>query len=126
MADLLCKDLCMTFTNPQTGAAVEALKDINFTLKKGELLSVLGPSGCGKTTLLNVVAGFLNQSSGSLTLGDNEIKAPGVERGMVFQQGALFEWALPVSKNVDFGLRAKKKILPKVRHWLKNGWILWG
>ena len=72
-----------------------------------------------------MVAGFLNQSSGSLTLGDNEIKAPGVERGMVFQQGALFE-CLPVSKNVDFGLRMKKEILPKVRHWLKNGWILWG
>ena len=60
MADLVSDDLCMTFTNPQTGAAVEALKDINFTLKKGELLSVLGPSGCGKTTLLNMIAGFIN------------------------------------------------------------------
>ncbi len=121
MADLVCSDLCMTFTNPQTGAAVEALKDINFTLKKGELLSVLGPSGCGKTTLLNVVAGFLNQTSGSLKLGENEIKAPGVERGMVFQQGALFEW-LPVSKNVDFGLRMKNEDKAKsaelVEKWL--------
>ena len=121
MADLICEDLCMTFTNPQTGAAVEALKDINFTLKKGELLSVLGPSGCGKTTLLNVVAGFLNQSSGKLTLGENEIKAPGVERGMVFQQGALFEW-LPVARNVDFGLRMKgedsKKSAELVEKWL--------
>jgi taurine transport system ATP-binding protein len=51
MADLVCEDLNMTFTNPQTGGVVHALKDINFTLKKGELLSVLGPSGCGKTTL---------------------------------------------------------------------------
>lgn len=121
MADLLCEDLCMTFTNPQTGQAVEALKDINFTLKKGELLSVLGPSGCGKTTLLNVVAGFLSQSSGKLTLGENEIKAPGVERGMVFQQGALFEW-LPVARNVDFGLRMKKEDPAKsaalVEKWL--------
>ncbi len=121
MADLLCEDLCMTFTNPQTGQAVEALKDINFTLKKGELLSVLGPSGCGKTTLLNVVAGFLSQSSGKLTLGENEIKAPGVERGMVFQQGALFEW-LPVARNVDFGLRMKKEAPEKsaalVEKWL--------
>ena len=45
MADLVCEDLNMTFTNPQTGAVVEALKNINFTLKKGELLAVLGPSG---------------------------------------------------------------------------------
>ena len=107
MADLVSDDLCMTFTNPQTGAAVEALKDINFTLKKGELLSVLGPSGCGKTTLLNMIAGFINPTSGNVALGGNVIEGPGVERGMVFQQGALFEW-LPVSKNVDFGLRMKK------------------
>jgi taurine transport system ATP-binding protein len=106
MADLNCTDLCMTFTNPQTGDEVEALKDINFSLKKGELLSVLGPSGCGKTTLLNMIAGFLNPTSGDLELGGRKIERPGVERGMVFQQGALFEW-LPVSKNVDFGLRMK-------------------
>jgi taurine transport system ATP-binding protein len=98
----------MTFTNPQTGAAVEALKDINFTLKQGELLSVLGPSGCGKTTLLNMIAGFVNPTAGIISLGDTAIEGPGVERGMVFQQGALFEW-LPVAKNVDFGLRMKKQ-----------------
>ncbi len=106
MADLVCKDLSMTFTNPQTGADIEALKDINFTLKKGELLSVLGPSGCGKTTLLNMLAGFLIPTAGHSSLGGHVIDGPGVERGMVFQQGALFEW-LPVSKNVDYGLRMK-------------------
>ena len=106
MANLVCEDLNMAFTNPQTGAVVEALKNINFTLKKGELLSVLGPSGCGKTTLLNLIAGFLNPTSGSASLGGRVIDGPGLERGMVFQQGALFEW-LPVSKNVDFGLRMK-------------------
>ena len=106
MADLVCTDLCMTFTNRQTGAAVEALKNINMTLKKGELLSVLGPSGCGKTTLLNMVAGFINPTSGTVRLGENVIEGPGVERGMVFQQGALFEW-LTVARNVDYGLRMK-------------------
>ena len=58
MADLKIQDLNMIFTNPQTGAAVHALKDVTFDLKQGELLSVLGPSGCGKTTMLNIVAGF--------------------------------------------------------------------
>ena len=108
MTDLTCTNLSMTFTNPQTGAAVEALKDINFTLKQGELLSVLGPSGCGKTTLLNMIAGFVNPTAGTISLGDTAIEGPGVERGMVFQQGALFEW-LTVAKNVDFGLRMKKQ-----------------
>ena len=92
MANLICDDLCMTFTNPQAGGKVEALKDINFTLKKGELLAVLGPSGCGKTTLLNMIAGFTKPTDGSVLLGNSVIEGPGVERGMVFQQGALFEW----------------------------------
>lgn len=121
MADLVCEHLNMTFTNPQTGAAVEALKDINFNLKKGELLAVLGPSGCGKTTLLNLIAGFINATDGEAKLGGNVIDAPGVERGMVFQQGALFEW-LPVSKNVDFGLRMKKTD-PKVSAELVEKWL---
>tara|TARA_B110000003_G_scaffold223381_1_gene223753 strand:- start:1654 stop:2451 length:798 start_codon:yes stop_codon:yes gene_type:complete len=107
MSDLICENLSMTFSNPQTGARIEALKDINFSLKKGQLLSVLGPSGCGKTTLLNMIAGFLNPTAGRMSLAGTPIEGPGVERGMVFQQGALFEW-LTVSKNVDFGLRMKK------------------
>ncbi len=106
MADLICENLNMTFTNPQTGGKVEALKDINFTLKKGELLSVLGPSGCGKTTLLNAIAGFVPPTGGHAKIGDKVIEGPGVERGMVFQQGALFEW-LSVSRNVDYGLRMR-------------------
>ena len=55
------------------GETVHALKDISFSLKKGELLTVLGPSGCGKTTLLNIAAGFLRPTSGSINLGGKEI-----------------------------------------------------
>ena len=106
MSDLICRDLCMTFHDETAGTKVEALKDINFQLKQGEILTVLGPSGCGKTTLLNMIAGFLMPTGGELTLGGVDIDGPGAERGMVFQQGALFEW-LTVARNVDFGLRMR-------------------
>ena len=106
MSDLVADNVNMTFTT-HTGSTVHALKNINFTLKQGQLLSVLGPSGCGKTTLLNIIAGFLHPTSGRMTLGDHEITGPALERGMVFQQGALFEW-LTVADNVNFGLRMKK------------------
>ena len=96
MSDLVSQNLNMIFKTPK-GEIVHALKDLNFTLKKGELLAVLGPSGCGKTTLLNIAAGFLRPTSGSINLGGKEINGPGVERGMVFQQGALFEWLTAVS-----------------------------
>ena len=118
MSDLVSQNLNMIFKTPK-GETVHALKDLNFTLRKGELLTVLGPSGCGKTTLLNITAGFIKPTSGSITLNNKEIDGPGVERGMVFQQGALFEW-LTVAENVDFGLRMKK-IQLKQQKKLMNG-----
>lgn len=84
------------------GGSVEALKDVSFSLGEGRILTLLGPSGCGKTTLLNILAGFLAPTSGRVALGEKEITGPGQERGMVFQQGALFEW-LSVAENVGFG-----------------------
>ena len=121
MSDVVSQNLNMIFKSPK-GETVHALKDLNFTIKKGELLTVLGPSGCGKTTLLNIAAGFIRPTSGTITLGSNEINGPGVDRGMVFQQGALFEW-LTVSENVNFGLRMKKKdpdeTQKKVDEWLE-------
>ena len=121
MSDLVSQNVNMIFKSPK-GETVHALKDISFTLKKGELLTVLGPSGCGKTTLLNITAGFLRPTSGSIILGEKEINGPGVERGMVFQQGALFEW-LTVAQNVNFGLRMKKvnpiETAKKVEEWLE-------
>ena len=121
MSNLVSKNVNMIFKSLK-GDTVHALKDVSFILKKGELLTVLGPSGCGKTTLLNIAAGFLRPTSGSIILGEKEINGPGVERGMVFQQGALFEW-LTVSENVNFGLRMKNedptKTAKKVDEWLE-------
>ena len=121
MSSLVSTNLNMVFQTPK-GAPVHALKDVSFNLGRGELLTVLGPSGCGKTTLLNIIAGFLRPTSGTIKLRDSEINGPGVERGMVFQQGALFEW-LTVAENVNFGLRMRKEnwkdIDKKVAEWLE-------
>ena len=105
MAGLIIESLSMRFDLPN-GGSVQALQDINLALQPGELLSVLGPSGCGKTTLLNILAGFLAPTAGTVTLNGKRVTAPGAERGMVFQQGALFEW-MSVRRNVDFGPRMK-------------------
>ena len=120
MSNLVSDKLNMIFKSPK-GEIVHALKDISFTLQKGGLMTVLGPSGCGKTTLLNIIAGFLRPTDGKIILGEKEINGPGVERGMVFQQGALFEW-LTVAENVNFGLRMRKEnkieTAKKVEEWL--------
>lgn len=84
------------------GGDVHALEDVSFDLPAGRMLTLLGPSGCGKTTLLNIMAGFLAPTSGVVTLGGDPITGPSQERGMVFQQGALFEW-MTVGENVAFG-----------------------
>ena len=101
MGELLIDNISMRFDLPN-GDAVQALKDVSLDIKAGELLSVLGPSGCGKTTLLNIVAGFLAPTDGQIMLNGHRVAGPGAERGMVFQQGALFEW-MSVRENVGFG-----------------------
>ena len=102
-------NLSMRFDLPN-GGSVQALKNVNLHLKSGELMSVLGPSGCGKTTLLNIIAGFLAPTEGEIQLNGAIVTGPSAERGMVFQQGALFEW-MSVRENVGFG--PKMKGIPK-------------
>jgi NitT/TauT family transport system ATP-binding protein len=88
----------------KAGKPVDVLKDINLDINKGEFVSILGPSGCGKSTLLSIVAGLTKSTSGGITVAGNPIKKPGKDRGMVFQQAALFPW-LNVSDNVTFPLK---------------------
>ena len=90
MSGLAIDSISMRFDLPN-GTHVDALKDVSLHLKEGELLSVLGPSGCGKTTLLNIVAGFLAPTAGKIEMNGHLVTGPDRERGMVFQQGALFE-----------------------------------
>ena len=101
MSGLAIDNISMRFDLPN-GTSVQALKNVSLDLKAGELMSVLGPSGCGKTTLLNIVAGFLAPTDGRIVLNGHDVKGPDAERGMVFQQGALFEW-MSVRENVGFG-----------------------
>ncbi|WP_417523018.1 taurine ABC transporter ATP-binding protein [Marinovum sp.] len=105
MSGLRIENLSMRFDLPN-GSHVQALQDVSLDLAEGELMSVLGPSGCGKTTLLNIVAGFLAPTSGRIELNGHAVTGPDAERGMVFQQGALFEW-MSVRENVSFGPRMK-------------------
>jgi NitT/TauT family transport system ATP-binding protein len=90
--------------NDKTGTPVDVLKDINLEIDKGEFVSILGPSGCGKSTLLSIVAGLTKSTSGVITVGETPITKPGKDRGMVFQQAALFPW-LNVRDNVTFPLK---------------------
>ncbi|MGR3512524.1 MAG: ATP-binding cassette domain-containing protein [Paracoccaceae bacterium] len=107
MSGLEIQDISMRFDLPN-GGHVQALKNVTLDIKQGELMSVLGPSGCGKTTLLNIVAGFLAPTEGKIMLNEHPVVGPDAERGMVFQQGALFEW-MSVRDNVSFGPRMAGK-----------------
>ena len=80
-----------------------AIEDFTLPVKKGELVSLIGPSGCGKTTLLRAIAGLLQPTSGQIMIGDQQCRGPGSDRGMVFQDFALFPWRT-VKQNVAFGL----------------------
>jgi len=85
---------------------VIALHDINLDIPEGQFVCLLGPSGCGKSTLLNAIAGFALPTSGTIIANGEEVKEPGPDRGMVFQEYALFPW-MTVEKNISFGLEIK-------------------
>ena len=85
-----------------------ALNGVNLEIKEHEFICVVGPSGCGKSTLLNIIAGLDTPSSGAVYMDDKKIEGTGTERGVVFQQYALFPW-MTVLKNVMFGLKLQGK-----------------
>ncbi len=101
---------------------VIALEDVNFTVDDGEFVALLGPSGCGKSTILNLLAGFETPTSGVVSIDGTAITLPGPDRGVVFQEAALFPW-LSVWKNVTFGPEVQGKTRsvfePHVREMLR-------
>jgi NitT/TauT family transport system ATP-binding protein len=106
MAGLVIRKLGKTYFDLYAGRHVTAVQNVSLEIHTGEFASIVGPSGCGKTTLLNMVAGFIPPSEGEILLGGRQVKGPGPDRGVVFQNFALFPWKT-VLDNVAFGLKVR-------------------
>ena len=88
------------------GGEMVALNGVSMDILDNEFICVVGPSGCGKSTLLNIIAGLSEPTSGAVYCNGKEVQGTGTERGVVFQQYALFPW-LTVRKNVMFALEMR-------------------
>ena len=99
-----------------------AVENVTLDIRQGEFVSIVGPSGCGKSTLLDLIAGLTKPSSGQILLSGKQITQPGLDRGIVFQQYALYPW-LNALENIEFGLEAKgvakKERREKAEYYLK-------
>ena len=100
---------------------MQALERADLEFAAGDFICIVGPSGCGKTTLLQTLAGFLKPTTGTVSLDGREVDGPGPERGVVFQQPALFPW-MSVAANAGFGpsLRGDKQAAAKAETWLRT------
>jgi sulfonate transport system ATP-binding protein len=106
---------------PLRGEDFVALDEVSLDIADREFVTVVGPSGCGKSTLLNIAAGLLEPTAGQALVDGERVKGVSPERGMIFQQYALFPW-LTVRKNVEFGLEIAK--VPKdERHRIADHFI---
>ncbi len=105
MAYLECVGVRRVFAG-EDGTITTALDAFDLPVEEGEFVAILGPSGCGKSTLLNIVAGFLRPTEGRVLLDGRDLTGPGADRGVVFQEHALFPWMSAID-NVAFGLRLR-------------------
>lgn len=102
------KNLSRTFASTTADGATRALDDVNLIQKEGEFLAIMGPSGCGKSTLLNIIAGFERADEGLCLVNGKAVNSVGPDRGVVFQEYALFPW-MTVRRNIEFALKAAGK-----------------
>src|SRR5438094_8301543 len=94
-------------------SSIKAIDGVSLEVNEGELVTIIGPSGCGKSTLLMILAGLYDKTSGEVLLEGRPVSGPGLDRGVVFQEFALFPW-LTVRNNICFGL--KMKGIPSAEH----------
>jgi nitrate ABC transporter ATP-binding subunit len=94
---------------------IEALARVDLTIQEGEFVCLIGASGCGKSTLLRIVAGFEEPSTGEVQVNGMPIEGPGRDRGMVFQDYALFPW-MTVKQNIGFGPRQRSLARDEIEH----------
>ena len=92
--------------NSGRGAGLMALEQISFSVQKNEFYSIIGPSGCGKSTLLGIIAGYLDATSGMVTIDDERVIGASSDRTVVFQDFALFPW-MTVKRNIQSALKAR-------------------
>ena len=97
-----------------TYGAHAALEKVSLDVRDGEFVCLLGPSGCGKTTLLNAIAGFVGAATGEVLIDGNAVAGPGADRGMVFQEYALFPW-FTIEQNVQYGPRLRGMTKPALK-----------
>ncbi len=91
---------------------LQVVEDVSFSIQDREFVSVIGPSGCGKTTMMNIVAGFVMPTSGTVLLDGKPVSGPGPERGVIFQEYGVFPW-LTVKENIAFGLKLAANRVPE-------------
>nr|WP_320011200.1 ABC transporter ATP-binding protein [uncultured Desulfobulbus sp.] len=101
------------------GDRLPVFSNLTGAVRQGELICLIGRSGCGKSTLLKIIAGFLRPTSGTCLLAEQAIQGPGPDRGVVFQEDALFPW-LSVKENITFGLKAGASERAAVEDLLKQ------
>ena len=109
---LVIENVSKSFIERKDGKVTRALQGFNLEVGKGEFVALVGPSGCGKTTLLKIVAGLETATGGSVFLDHKQVSGPGPERGLVFQDFALFPWR-DVTGNIVFGPEVLKAPLPE-------------
>ena len=100
-------DISKTYFNVSNKEEIKAVNNISFNVEDGDFVSIIGPSGCGKTTLLRIISGLEQPSTGKIFLRGKEIERPYGQVGLIFQEYALFPW-MTVIDNIDFGLEIKK------------------